>query len=159
MHQTVRVLRRRRVRVLLAALAATLVVLAVALVLTERGVLWPNRLVAAHYEVRGIDVSSYQGDIDWPTIAKQGVDFAYVKATEGSSFTDERFEANLRGAREAGLLVGAYHFFSFESRGRSQAEHIVATVPADGDLLPVAIDVEPTGLQGGPPDRRQSGRS
>ena len=153
MRQTVRVLRHRRVRVLLTALAAMLVVLAVLLVLTERGVLWPNRLFAARYEVRGIDVSSYQGDIDWPTIAQQDVDFAYVKATEGSSFIDRRFEANLRGAREAGLLVGAYHFFSFESSGRAQAAHVLATVPDDEDLLPVAIDVESYGsFKARPPD-------
>ena len=153
MRQTVRVLRHRPVRVLLTALAAMLVVLAVVSVLIERGVLWPNRLVAARYEVRGIDVSSYQGDIDWPTIARQDVAFAYVKATEGSSFVDGRFETNLRGAREAGLLVGAYHFFSFESSGRAQAAHVLATVPDDEDLLPVAIDVESYGsFHARPPD-------
>lgn len=146
-------LRRRRARVLLTALAATLVVLGVGFVLTERGVIWPNRLVAARYEVRGIDVSSHQGDIDWPTIAGQDVDFAYVKATEGSSFVDERFEENLDGARDAGLLVGAYHFFSFESSGRAQAEHVLATVPDDDGLLPVAIDVEHYGpFVADPPD-------
>jgi lysozyme len=151
--QTVLVLRHRRVRVLLTALAAMLIMLAMAFLLTERGVLWPNRLVAARYEVRGVDVSSYQGNIDWPTIAGQDVDFAYVKATEGSSFTDRWFEANLRGAREAGLLVGAYHFFSFESSGRAQAAHVLATVPDDDDLLPVAIDVETYGdFHARPPD-------
>jgi len=131
-----------RARTALVFLAAVAVVLALLAVLVARGVLWPNRLLAARYDVRGVDVSSHQGQIDWPTLAAQDVDFAYVKATEGSGFVDARFDDNLRGARDSGLLVGAYHFFSFESPGRSQAERIFATVPADDDLLPVAIDVE-----------------
>ena len=116
-----------------AIVAATVAVVVVALVavLVVRGVIWPNRLLAAQYEVRGVDVSSYQGVVDWPVLAGQDVDFAYVKATEGSGFVDDRFAENLQGARDAGLLVGAYHFFSFESPGRSQAEQIIATVPAD----------------------------
>ena len=135
------------------SLSAVAVVLALLAVLVARGVLWPNRLLAARYDVRGVDVSAYQGRIDWPTLAAQDVDFAYLKATGGSGFVDERFDDNLRGARKAGLLVGAYHFFSFESPGRSQAERIVATVPADDDLLPVAIDVEHYGdYVGDPPD-------
>ena len=121
--------------------------------LVERGVIWPNRLLAAQYEVRGVDVSSYQGTIDWPVLAGQDVDFAYVKATEGSGFVDDTFGTNLQGARDAGLLVGAYHFFSFESPGRAQAENIIATVPADAGLLPVAIDVEHYGeFYRDPPD-------
>jgi len=151
--RTARVRSHRPVRALLTASAAVLVVLALAFVLAERGVLWPNRLLAAQYEVRGIDVSAYQGTVDWPTIARQDIDFAYVKATEGSSFVDRQFEANLRGAREAGLLVGAYHFFSFESSGRSQAAHLLATVPDDEGMLPVAIDVEYYGsFHAHPPD-------
>lgn len=139
-----------RARTALVTLAAVGVVLAV---LVVNGVLWPNRLLAARYDVRGVDVSAYQGTIDWRTLAEQDVDFAYVKATEGSGFVDARFRDNLRGARDAGLLVGAYHFFSFESPGRSQAEQIIATVPADDDLLPVAIDVEHYGTYvGHPPD-------
>ena len=153
MPHTVRVPNRRPVRVLLSTAAVALVVIAVAAALVAQGVLWPNRLFAARYEVRGVDVSAYQGTIDWPTIARQDVDFAYVKATEGSSFVDRQFEANLRGAREAGLLVGAYHFFSFESSGRSQAAHVLATVPDDEDLLPVAVDVEYYGsFHDHPPD-------
>ncbi|MGX8705623.1 MAG: GH25 family lysozyme [bacterium] len=90
--------------------------------------------------VKGVDVSHYQGEIDWPTLASQNVSFAYIKATEGSGSADERFTENLRGATEAGLPVGAYHFFSYDSPGASQAEHFIKTVP---DLpLPPVIDVE-----------------
>lgn len=144
---------RSKAFVVVVATTAVLVVVAIAATLVARGVLWPNRLLAAGYDVRGVDVSSYQGTIDWPRLAAQDVDFAYVKATEGSGFVDDTFETNLRGAREAGVLVGAYHFFSFESPGRTQAEHVVATVPAQEGLLPVAIDVEHYGeFYRDPPD-------
>lgn len=141
MRHTASVRSRSRILVVV-SIAAALVVVVLVAVLVARGVIWPNRIPAARYEVRGVDVSAHQGRIDWPVLAAQDVDFAYVKATEGSGFVDDRFAENLQGARDAGLLVGAYHFFSFESPGRSQAEHIIATVPADDDLLPVAVDVE-----------------
>jgi lysozyme len=133
--------RPRRSTVVVSVLVV-LAVTAVTAVLVERGVLWPMRALAAGYDVRGVDVSGHQGRIDWPVLAAQDLDFAYVKATEGSAFVDARFTENLAGARDAGLLVGAYHFFSFESPGRTQAEHVIATVPADADLLPVTIDLE-----------------
>jgi len=139
--------------VVVVSASVVLVVVALAAALMVRGVIWPNRLLAAQYEVRGVDVSSWQGTIDWPALAGQDVDFAYVKATEGSGFVDDTFETNLQGARDAGVLVGAYHFFSFESPGRTQAENILRTVPADPDLLPVAIDVEHYGeFYRDPPD-------
>src|SRR4051794_19051508 len=63
-----------RARTVLVSLAAAAVVLALLAVLVARGVLWPNRLLAARYDVRGVDVSAYQGRIDWPTLAAQDVD-------------------------------------------------------------------------------------
>lgn len=146
---------RTRSKTFVVAVTSTVTVVVVALVgiLVLQGVIWPNRLLAARYEVRGVDVSSYQGTIDWPALAAQDIDFAYVKATEGSGFVDDTFATNLQGARDAGVLVGAYHFFSFESPGAAQAENVVATVPAERGLLPVAIDVEHYGsFSHDPPD-------
>ena len=105
------------------------------------GVIWPGRIFAAGHEVRGVDVSSYQGEIDWAVLAEQGIDFAYIKATEGSSTVDSRFEANWPDALDTDLLVGAYHFMSFETPGARQAQHVIDTVP-DGATLPIAVDVE-----------------
>ena len=51
----------------------------------------PNLILADRYEVRGVDVSHYQGDIDWEKMAAENIDFAYIKATEGSRYVDERF--------------------------------------------------------------------
>ncbi|GAB4086852.1 GH25 family lysozyme [Myceligenerans cantabricum] len=113
--------------------------------LTVRGVVWPNRLFAAGYDVRGIDVSHHNGTVDWPQVAGQDVDFAYLKATEGSGHVDERFAENWAGARDAGLMVGAYHFMSFESPGESQAENLAETVPAEPGMLPPVVDLEPYG--------------
>lgn len=132
--------RPQRLRVVIPA-ASALVVLAVCAVLIAAGVLWPNRLFAARYEVRGVDVSSYQGTIDWPVLASEGIDFAYIKATEGSSYVDSRFADNWEQAQESALSVGAYHFVSFESTGDQQLRHLTETVPVSGDL-PIAVDLE-----------------
>lgn len=110
--------------------------------LTYYGVLRPTRLIAKNYAVHGIDVSSYQGDIDWEMLAAQDIDFAFIKATEGSSLIDRYFADNFEEARAAGLRVGAYHFFSFDSPGETQAMHFIATVPKLEGMLPPVIDVE-----------------
>ena len=57
----------------------------------------------------GIDVSKFQGDIDWEVLKDQGISFAYIKATEGSGHVDTRLDANYQGARESGILYGFYH--------------------------------------------------
>ncbi|GAA4390649.1 hypothetical protein GCM10023186_39050 [Hymenobacter koreensis] len=94
------------------------------------------------YSVHGIDVSSYQGRIDWPEVAQQRVRFAFIKATEGVSLRDKRFARNWREARAAGVYCGAYHFFQPNYDGTEQANLFVKTVPlAPGDLPPV-LDVE-----------------
>lgn len=133
-----RVTRRRRWPWAVGAAA----VVAVLVLLVWSGVLWPNRLVAAGYEVRGVDVSRYQGTIDWDVLAQQDIAFAYIKATEGSSHVDERFQANWDGAAGTSLLVGAYHFMSFESSGETQAQNVVDTVPATPGTLPPVVDLE-----------------
>ena len=126
---------------LLFGAATAVAVLVIGAVLVATGVVWPGRLFAAGHDVRGVDVSSYQGEIDWPVLAEQDIDFAWIKATEGSSTVDPRFAANWAGATRTGLLVGAYHFLSFDSPGETQADNVIATVPTDG-TLPIAIDVE-----------------
>lgn len=91
----------------------------------------------------GVDVSSYQADIDMEELKKQGISFIYIKATEGSGLTDSRFSRNYENAKKAELLSGAYHFFSYDSPGESQAKLFIATVGEDikGRLIP-AVDVE-----------------
>lgn len=93
-------------------------------------------------EALGIDVSSYQGDIDWELVAGDGVTFAYVKATEGSGFSDTHFRQNWDGARAAGVTPGAYHYFTLCSPGADQAADFLAAAPPEDSALPPAIDLE-----------------
>ncbi|WP_285040915.1 GH25 family lysozyme [Plantibacter sp. LMC-P-059a] len=114
--------------------------------LVAMGLVRPNAILAASYAVRGVDVSSYQGEIEWDVLAAQRIDFAIMKATEGSGDQDERFAANWAGARraadETGLLIGAYHFLSFDSPAETQAQNIFDTVPVTAGALPITIDLE-----------------
>ena len=93
--------------------------------------------------VRGIDVSHRQTEIDWARVAAAGVQFCYVKATEGEGLKDIQFRDYFDNAKAAGLLPGAYHFFRPGKDAEAQAEsflHVVSTL-SPGDLPPV-LDVE-----------------
>lgn len=106
--------------------------------LIYNGTVLLNNPSEAEYPVRGADVSLYQGDIDWQTLSTQNIDFAFIKATEGSSFTDPCFEYNYDQARKCGISVGFYHFFSYDSKGITQAQNYIDTVvPFEGMLPPV----------------------
>jgi len=91
----------------------------------------------------GVDVSRWQGDVNWSALAASGVRFAFVKATEGSRFVDPTFARNWPLAHEAGLFRGAYHFGRPGGDAETQAAHFAATV---GDLglrdLPPVLDLE-----------------
>lgn len=113
-----------------------------------------NPIFAKGYEVHGVDVSHYQGAIDWEVLSQQNLDFAIIKATEGSTHVDERFLDNWQAAEQTHLALGAYHFFSFDSEGNRQAASYIDTVGnLNGKLAPV-IDVEYYGnKRSNPPDR------
>lgn len=96
----------------------------------------------ADWPVQGIDVSNHQGTIDWAKLPEQGVDFAYIKATEGGDFTDKSFAKNWDAAGKAGVRRGAYHFFTLCRPGAEQAAHFIATVPKTAGALPPAVDLE-----------------
>lgn len=96
----------------------------------------------AKYPVFGVDVSNYQGDIDWNVIEKQGVRFAFIKATEGSGHVDESVRNNLKNIAETGIRKSCYHFFSFDSAGETQAENFINTVGRDEIDMPPVIDIE-----------------
>ncbi|MEO0882230.1 MAG: GH25 family lysozyme [Pseudomonadota bacterium] len=90
-------------------------------------------------------MAHYQGQIDWNALAGDDTAFVFIKATEGVSHVDPRFEENWRGARRAGILRGAYHYFTPCLPGRAQAEHFLATVPEALQTLPPVIDAEDLG--------------
>lgn len=99
------------------------------------------------YEIHGIDISHYQGDIDWEELRNAMIEgcplrFIMIKSTEGSSKLDSKFKDNFRQARENGYIRGAYHFWSNKSSARDQAYYFLNKVRLeDGDLPPV-LDVE-----------------
>lgn len=111
-------------------------------VLIRTGTIILNHPSESRYPVRGVDVSRYQGQIDWEILASNDISFAFVKATEGSSHVDPLFSYNYAEARKTGLRTGAYHFFSYDSGGGTQADHYIATVEKSGDMLPPVIDLE-----------------
>jgi lysozyme len=143
----------------LLAIAAASCVLAI-----DRGFIALNNPNRGTYPVRGVDVSAYQGQIDWVKLATQDVRFAFIKATEGSSFVDRQFLMNAIAAQKAGLAMGAYHFFSLESTGADQARHFINTlslahpeqtgVVSSPFSLPPVIDVELYGRFRKNPPRR-----
>lgn len=79
-----------------------------------------------------------------------GVDFAYIKATEGGDYRDPMFAENWAGAKAAGIERGAYHFYSLCRPGAEQAANFIALVPRAPDALPPAIDLEYLGNCGKP---------
>lgn len=98
------------------------------------------------YGIRGIDISRHNGeDIDFEKVAAAGYDFVYIKASEGTDFKDPRFVDNIRCARQAGLRVGVYHFFRFDTDGRMQAINLLHSLRRRVTDLPVAIDIEEWG--------------
>ncbi len=94
------------------------------------------------YPVRGIDISHYEGAIDWAKVKTDGLSFVYVKATEGADGVDDTFATNWAGAKSAGLARGAYHFYNFCKTGSEQAANFIKTVPVDDGALPPTIDLE-----------------
>lgn len=92
--------------------------------------------------VHGIDVSKWQGRIDWAAARAAGTRFAFIKATEGGDHLDDRFHENWAAAREAGVARGAYHFTYWCRPAHEQAAWFRRNVPADPDALPPVLDLE-----------------
>lgn len=92
--------------------------------------------------IEGIDVSYFQEAVDWQAVAGDDIRFAYIKATEGGDRVDERFSENFAGARQAGVLRGAYHFWYHCRPGIEQAAWFIRNVPRDDTALPPVLDIE-----------------
>ena len=94
--------------------------------------------------VPGIDVSYWDAGIDWPKVRATGQRYVFAKATEGITYKDPTFDDNWFGAKSAGLLRGAYHFFRCNVDAKKQADYFidyVKTVKDNGELPPV-LDLE-----------------
>ena len=94
--------------------------------------------------LQGIDISHHQGEIDWSVVKKTVPDlaFVYVKCSEGNSYIDPRFSANVKGARAQGFRVGTYHYFRMTSGAHEQFKHFKGQIDkVITDLIPM-VDVE-----------------
>lgn len=98
---------------------------------------------AAHrHSVHGIDVSRWQGKIDWRAVAAAGTKFAFIKATEGGDHVDPMFLENWYGAKAAGIPRSAYHFVYWCRPAHEQAMWFKQQIPNDPQALPPVLDVE-----------------
>ena len=93
----------------------------------------------------GIDVSKWQGTINWASVAGDGVNFALIRVSDGTGYIDEKFPQNWQGAKDNGVIRGTYQFFRSDDDPIAQADILIDRMGAlePGDLPPVA-DVEST---------------
>ncbi|MDN3204816.1 glycoside hydrolase family 25 protein [Algoriphagus sediminis] len=96
----------------------------------------------------GIDVSHFQGDIDWNEIKEAGILFAYDKATQGETYVDPDYKENHIGAKNAGLVHGSYHFFMSNDDPIKQAKLFLANALYEKGDLPPVLDLESGGIKG-----------
>lgn len=92
--------------------------------------------------VHGIDISRWQGTIDWNRVRRSGVSFAFLKATEGADHSDPRFASYWRQAGQARIPRGAYHYYYFCRSGAEQARWFIRNVPKEAGSLPPVLDIE-----------------
>jgi lysozyme len=105
----------------------------------------PHPGVAAiprRYPVHGVDMSRFQGAVDWPRAHANGVNFAFLKATEGGDAVDPLFRYHWNGAAQAGVARGAYHVFYHCRPAIEQARWFISHVPRDPGALPPVLDIE-----------------
>jgi lysozyme len=104
----------------------------------------PHRGVARAWglPIQGLDVARYQGRIDFSKARAGGTHFVFIKSTEGRDYIDPNFYTNWRGAQQAGVARGAYHFMTWCSLASEQAAWFARMVPADDDALPPVLDLE-----------------
>lgn len=93
-------------------------------------------------QLQGIDVSDHQGTVDWTAVQQAGKVFVFIKATDGITWTDPDFATNWSGARAAGLLRGAYHFYETDDDPTAQAQNFLNAVQLEPGDLPPVVDIE-----------------
>ena len=104
----------------------------------------------AGYQVHGIDISHYQGDVNWNRLeqTRQGqfpINFIFMKATEGGDYADDKFVANFDSAKVHGFIRGAYHFYNPQTDANKQADFFINTVKLESGDLPPVLDIEKKG--------------
>ena len=101
-----------------------------------------GRRSPSSFPVHGIDAARFQGHMNWRKVKRQGIQFAWLKATEGGDLLDPEFKANWRAAKRAGVPVGAYHFYYFCTDPETQAKWFIKNVPRLRGGMPPVLDLE-----------------
>jgi len=100
----------------------------------------------AQWKVYGIDVSEYQGDIDWDKVStifgEHTIYFVYIRATAGKDKVDERFTENWKARKNKRILQGAYHYYRPDENSIEQANNFISTVKLKKGDLPPVLDIE-----------------
>lgn len=91
--------------------------------------------------IRGVDVASWEPNINWETVCTQGIHFAFIKASQ-ADFTDPKFDSHWAGSKQAGILRGAYHFLDPRVDSRVQAQTFLNKVQLEPGDLPPVLDLE-----------------
>ena len=137
--------KKAKVIVVISTIALILIAIYIAIyALVRTKVVEINEWFLPKNAVTGVSLSNYQGKVDMEQLKAQNIQFALIKATEGTTIQDKRFEANWENAAAAELPASAYHFFSFSSEGATQAQNFIDTVGSlDGRMIP-AVDIQYT---------------
>jgi lysozyme len=101
-----------------------------------------NNITTDAESVHGIDVSHFQGDIDWHAVASSNIQFVYLKATDGNTYTDPSFHRNTKALSATTLEYGAYHFFEANDQPITQAENFIKVIKDIPLTLSPMVDVE-----------------
>ncbi len=94
--------------------------------------------------LRGIDVSYYQGAVDWKKVKEAGIDFAFLRSSVGDYYTDETFDYNMTEAQRAGIKVGVYHYLRADSAesARAEAKYFLDIIKQYKPDFPIVVDIE-----------------
>jgi len=93
-------------------------------------------------KLKGVDVSHYQGVINWQGVASEGISFTFIKATQGEKTVDKQYKYNWQASLKSGLRRGVYHYFDPSVDAELQAKHFLNTVQSDFGELPPVVDIE-----------------
>lgn len=143
-------LKRRRIAILVLDFTCVALLLVYAgYYAAQQYLVTPPYVDAERYPVRGIDISAHNGMMNLDAAHADGIDFAFIKASEGVDYGDPDFALNYEKATAAGMKVGAYHFFRFDKDGVPQALNLLKRIGDRPLDLGLVVDVEKTGNPAG----------
>ena len=99
---------------------------------------------SAHAKLQGIDISHYDGRVDFELVGQSNVHFVYMKATQGTTYIDPTYQGRVSALKGSELLHGAYHFYEPDKDAIAQATHFLEQVKISKHTLPPMLDVEIT---------------